>query len=486
MTREPAWYYQPGSCFFWRSALSRTLANRVSLPMKRIMSSIWFALAGLLLSLACVGGALHLGRTELWAHGVAKAETASSSPNGSDSQQTEAGGQLSANATGLSQFLPHGVCFLWDESLLLLHVVSDSVIALAYYSIPIALIFFVRRRKDLAFSWIFVLFAVFIVACGTTHLLGIWTIWHPAYWLDGTVKALTATVSLVTAILLWPLIPKALALPSPAQLRSAYQKLEEQNRLVEHASRMKSEFLANMSHELRTPLNGIIGFTELMHDGKVGPVTPNHKEYLGDVLSSAKHLLSLINDILDLSKVETGKFEFRPERLKLGKIIGEVRDIVRAMAVKKQIAIKTEIDCAVDEVFLDAAKLKQVLYNYLSNALKFTPDGGRIIVRAVADDESQFRIEVVDTGIGIPAGDMDRLFVEFQQLDSSSAKKYPGTGLGLALTKKIVEAQGGRVGARSTAGHGSVFFAILPKNADPAGKLMAQGETPGQDLFAES
>ena len=132
------------------------------------------------------------------------------------------------------------------------------------------------------------------------------------------------------------------------------------------------------------------------------------------------------------------------------------------------------------------AKLKQVLYNYLSNALKFTPDGGRIIVRAVADDESQFRIEVVDTGIGIPAGDMDRLFVEFQQLDSSSAKKYPGTGLGLALTKKIVEAQGGRVGARSTAGHGSVFFAILPKNADPAGKLMAQGETPGQDLFAES
>jgi signal transduction histidine kinase len=454
--------------------------------MKRIMSSIWFALAALLLSLACVGGALHLGRTELWAHGVAKAETAPSSPNGSDSQQTEAGGQPSTTTAGLSQLLPHGVCFLWDESLLLLHVVSDSIIALAYYSIPIALIFFVRQRRDLAFSWIFVLFAVFIVACGTTHVLGIWTIWYPAYWLDGMVKALTATVSLITAILLWPLIPKALALPSPAQLRSAYLELEERNRLIEKASRMKSEFLANMSHELRTPLNGIIGFTELMHDGKVGPVTPNHKEYLGDVLSSAKHLLSLINDILDLSKVETGKFEFRPERLKLGKIIGEVRDIVRAMAVKKQIAIKTEIDCAVDEVFLDAAKLKQVLYNYLSNALKFTPDGGRIIVRAVADDESQFRIEVEDTGIGIPAGDIGRLFVEFQQLDSSSAKKYPGTGLGLALTKKIVEAQGGRVGARSTAGHGSVFFAILPKNADPAGKLMAQGETPGQDLFAES
>ena len=451
--------------------------------MKRIMSSIWFALAALLLSLACVSGALHLGRTELWAHGVAKAETGPSSPNGSDSQQTEAGGQPS---TGLSQFLPHGVCFLWDESLLLLHVVSDSIIALAYYSIPIALIFFVRQRRDLAFSWIFVLFAVFIVACGTTHVLGIWTIWYPAYWLDGMVKALTATVSLITAILLWPLIPKALALPSPAQLRSAYLELEERNRLIEKASRMKSEFLANMSHELRTPLNGIIGFSELMHDGKLGPVADNHQEYLGDILSSAKHLLGLINDILDLSKVETGKFEFRPERLNLSKIIGEVRDIVRAMAVKKQIAIKTEIDCAVDEVFLDAAKLKQVLYNYLSNALKFTPDGGRIIVRAVADDESQFRIEVEDTGIGIPAGDMGRLFVEFQQLDSSSAKKYPGTGLGLALTKKIVEAQGGRVGAQSMAGHGSVFFAILPKNAVPTSELRTNGETPGRDLYAEN
>jgi len=453
--------------------------------MKRIMRSIGFALAALLLSLACVGDTLHLERSELWAHGLAKADTAPSAADSSDARQTATGDRPSTNTAGLAQLLPHGVCFLWDESLLLLHVVSDSIIALAYYSIPIALIFFVRRRKDLVFSWIFILFAVFIVACGTTHLLGIWTIWHPAYWLDGMVKALTATVSLVTAILLWPLIPKALALPSPAQLRSAYQKLEAQNRVVEHASRMKSEFLANMSHELRTPLNGIIGFTELMHDGKVGPVTPSHKEYLGDVLSSAKHLLSLINDILDLSKVESGKFELHPEQLKLGKIIGEVRDIVRAMAAKKQIAIKSEIDSAVDDVVLDAAKLKQVLYNYLSNALKFTPAGGRIIVRAVADDEGQFRIEVEDNGIGIPAGDMDRLFVEFQQLDSSSAKKYPGTGLGLALTKKIVEVQGGRVGARSTAGHGSVFYAILPKNADPAVKLRARGETPGRELFAE-
>lgn len=379
-------------------------------------------------------------------------------------------------AGGLSQFLPHGVCLLWDPVLLLLHVVSDALIALAYYSIPVALLFFVRKRKDLAFSWIFVLFAIFIVACGTTHVLGILMIWRPAYWLDGMVKALTAVASVVTGILLWPLIPKALALPSPAQLRAAYNELEEKNRLVERASRMKSEFLANMSHELRTPLNGIIGFTELMHDGKLGAVAENHKEYLGDILSSAKHLLGLINDILDLAKVETGKIIIRPEPVKLSRIVSEVRDILRAIAVRKQVAIKIEIDPAVEDVVLDPGKLKQVLYNYLSNALKFTGDNGRIMVRTTAEPGNCIRIEVEDDGIGIRTEDMDRLFVEFQQLDSTTAKKYPGTGLGLALTKKIVEAQGGKVGVHSEYGCGSTFYAILPRFAAPEQQDAGNGE----------
>jgi signal transduction histidine kinase len=379
-------------------------------------------------------------------------------------------------AGGLSQFLPHGVCLLWDPVLLLLHVVSDALIALAYYSIPIALLFFVRKRKDLAFGWIFVLFAIFIVACGTTHVLGILMIWRPAYWLDGMVKALTAAVSVVTGILLWPLIPKALALPSPAQLHAAYNELEEKNRLVERASRMKSEFLANMSHELRTPLNGIIGFTELMHDGKLGAVADNHKEYLGDILSSAKHLLGLINDILDLAKVETGKIIFRPEPVELSRIVGEVRDILRAIAVRKQVAIKIEIDPAIEDVVLDPGKLKQVLYNYLSNALKFTGDNGRIRVQTTAEPGNFIRIEVEDDGIGIRTEDMDRLFVEFQQLDSTTAKKYPGTGLGLALTKKIVEAQGGMVGVRSEYGRGSTFYAILPRFAAPQEEIAGNGE----------
>jgi hypothetical protein len=127
-----------------------------------------------------------------------------------------------------STFLPHGICILWDMPLLLLHIVSDSIIALSYYSIPLALILIVRKRRDLAFSWMFVLFAAFIVACGTTHVMGIWTIWNPSYWLDGVIKSLTAVVSIVTAILVWPLIPKLLALPSPAQLEAANRDLQQE------------------------------------------------------------------------------------------------------------------------------------------------------------------------------------------------------------------------------------------------------------------
>jgi PAS domain S-box-containing protein len=246
------------------------------------------------------------------------------------------------------------------------------------------------------------------------------------------------------------------------QLRRKNLELEEQYRRVQEANRLKSEFLANMSHELRTPLNAIIGFSEMMHDGKVGPVAVEQKEFLGDILTSSRHLLQLINDVLDLAKVESGKMEFHPEVLDLGKVAVEVRDILRSMAGSKRIQVGVEI-APLGEVVADSAKLKQVLYNYLSNALKFTPDGGKVTVRAFPEGEDRFRLEVEDTGIGIRPEDYGRLFVEFQQLDTSAAKRYAGTGLGLALTKRIVEAQGGQVGVVSQVGTGSTFFAVLPR-----------------------
>ena len=243
---------------------------------------------------------------------------------------------------------------------------------------------------------------------------------------------------------------------------------------LEAANRLKSEFVANMSHELRTPFNAIIGFAELMHDGKAGPVSQRQQEFLRDILTAARHLLQIVGDVLDLSKVEAGKLELRPEPVRLAAVIAEVQDTVRTLAEQKHLVIEIAEAPEIVDIIADPTKLKQVLYNYVSNAVKFTPDGGRIVIRVLPEGVDAFRIEVQDNGIGIRPEDMGRLFVEFQQLDASSAKQYPGTGLGLALTKRIVEAQGGRVGAQSTYGVGSVFHAILPRVARVVEKPVSQ------------
>lgn len=240
-------------------------------------------------------------------------------------------------------------------------------------------------------------------------------------------------------------------------------ELTEQNRLAQEANRLKSEFLANMSHELRSPLNGIIGFAELMHLGKVGPVSPEHKEYLGDILSSSRHLLQLINDILDLAKVESGKMEFHPENVDLTLVINEVCDILRTLISKKKIKLTIDVDPSTNLVIIDPAKLKQILYNFISNAVKFANEEGIVSIRVIPEGTKYFRLEVEDNGIGIKKEDIHKLFTEFQQLDASRDKKYQGTGLGLALTKSVAEAQGGQVGVRSIAGQGSTFFVVLPR-----------------------
>jgi protein-histidine pros-kinase len=251
----------------------------------------------------------------------------------------------------------------------------------------------------------------------------------------------------------------------------AIRDITERKRLehrMQEASRLKSEFLANMSHELRTPLNAIIGFADLMHRGKVGPVAEQHQEYLGDILTSSRHLLQLINDVLDLAKVESGKMDNRPEKIVVAKLVGEVRDILRGLAASKRLRMETRLDPEVATVVADPARVKQVLYNYLSNAIKFTPESGTVTIIVTAEGPDLFRLAVEDTGIGIAPEDFGKLFIEFQQLDASAAKKYQGTGLGLALTKRIVEAHGGRVHVQSVLGKGSSFSAVFPRVPPPA------------------
>jgi PAS domain S-box-containing protein len=243
------------------------------------------------------------------------------------------------------------------------------------------------------------------------------------------------------------------------ELRNKNEQLAHALHTARSATDAKSRFLASVSHELRTPLNGIIGFSELLYDGKLGPLSEDHRDIMGDILTSSRHLLQLISDILDLSKVEAGRMEFNPEYGALDPLVQEVRDVIRPLAERKAIQLSTEVPagfCAE----LDRSRFKQVLYNYLSNAVKFTPDAGCVIVRILASGDC-LRLEVEDNGIGIEPEDLSRLFRDFQQLPTSR-KANQGTGLGLALTRHIVEAQGGSVAVRSTPGAGSLFSAVLP------------------------
>lgn len=229
---------------------------------------------------------------------------------------------------------------------------------------------------------------------------------------------------------------------------------------LQEANRLKSEFLANMSHELRTPLNGIIGFSEFLIDEKPGALNPKQKEYLTDILASGRHLLRLINDVLDLSKIEAGRMDLSPETFDLQRAVDEVCSVISPLARRRSVEIR-KAGNGRGNVTLDRQKFIQVLYNLVSNAVKFSEDGGEILV-AVRADSNQVHVLVRDSGIGIRPEDFARLFVEFQQLDSSAARRFEGTGLGLALTKKIVEFQRGSIAVESAPGKGSTFTVLLP------------------------
>jgi PAS domain S-box-containing protein len=231
---------------------------------------------------------------------------------------------------------------------------------------------------------------------------------------------------------------------------------------LQEANRMKSEFLANMSHELRTPLNGIIGFSEFLMDEKAGGLNGKQKEYLTDVYNSGKHLLQLINDVLDLAKVEAGKMEIIPEPFLVKSAVDEVRSVVSSMAKKKQISIKTSISADIETLTLDQSKFKQVLYNLLSNAVKFTNEGGKVEVSVSGNGNQEVILRVKDTGTGMKQESLNKLFTPFEQLDSSVARKHQGTGLGLALTKKFVELHNGTIDVDSEEGVGSTFTVKFP------------------------
>ena len=258
---------------------------------------------------------------------------------------------------------------------------------------------------------------------------------------------------------------KTFAAQSVLSLENArlFREIADKSRELEIASQHKSEFLANMSHELRTPLNAVIGFSEVLLDRMFGDLNDKQTEYLHDIMGSGRHLLSLINDILDLSKIEAGRMELEPSEFHLPTALDDACTLVRERASRRTITLRIAVDERVGEIRADERKIKQIMLNLLSNAIKFTPEGGRIEVRAVPSNGS-VEVSVTDTGIGIAPEDQDAVFEEFRQVGTSAARRE-GTGLGLALCRKFIELHGGTIWVKSQVGVGSTFTFTLPVGA---------------------
>ncbi|MDZ7992253.1 MAG: ATP-binding protein [Nostoc sp. EfeVER01] len=564
--------------------------------------------------------------------------------------------ELRTNFFTSESFIPHGHCYLWQTNLVWLHILSDAFIALAYYSIPATLFYFVRKRQDLPFDWIFLLFIGFIVACGTNHLMDIWTLWYPTYWVSGFLKAVTATISVITALELVPLVPQALALPSPTQLEQANQELQTQiaerlrvedelrkyqNRLeemvavrtneitqtneqlqqeilerqrileilrqseeryrylaeaipqlvwttkpngecdyfnqnwceytgltleqslgsgwlaalhpddvqradkvwadavknstiynneyrfkraadgsyrwqlarglplkdeqgfvvkwfgtctdiheqkqileerahlleleqvarakAETANRIKDEFLAVLSHELRTPLNAILGWSKLLQTRRLDQTKTS--EALATIERNATLQVQLIEDLLDISRILQGKLTLNITKINLKSTVLSALQTMQLAAETKLIEVNTVFEPGVGQIMGDSIRLQQVVWNLFSNAIKFTPRGGKVEVRLQKTD-GYAQIIVSDTGKGISADFLPFVFDYFRQADSTSTRNFGGLGLGLAIVRNIIEMHGGIVKADSHGeGKGAIFTVSLPLIPDESLRL---------------
>lgn len=388
----------------------------------------------------------------------------------------------------MENFMPHGHCFLWIPSILWTSVISDALIALAYLTIPISLVYFIRKRRDMPFDWMFIAFGVFILACGATHAMDVWVIWRPDYVVAVSLKAITAVASVITAVAMVRLIPIALRIPSPAQLAAVNAELQKVNHdlraameRAEVANRAKSAFLAAMSHELRTPLNAVLGYTQILKRDKT--LTVPQQTGISTIQQGGQHLLALINDVLDLARVDAGKMEFHLRPVRLDELLSVVADIMRVRAEQKHLYFELELmEGLPAAVSVDDTRLRQVLLNLLGNAVKFTDRGAvRLRVSSLPPaagqvaDAALLRFEVLDEGVGIAIDQQDAIFRPFEQAGDAS-RRAGGTGLGLAISSQLVRLMGGALQVDSAPGRGSRFWFDVPLPVVDAPGVQTSGE----------
>ena len=374
-----------------------------------------------------------------------------------------------------TDFLPHGWCMRWKADVIWLHVISDGLIAAAYFCIPLTLVHLARKRKDFPFPWMLWLFGLFIVSCGTTHLMAIWTLWQPVYQLDGMIKALTALSSVPTAAILVWLLPRALALPSPDQLRLEveerrraesqirYLNNELEVRVAERTQRLRrsNEALQRIayiaSHDLQEPIRMVVCYNQLIERTLLNKLDESEKEYIHYSVQGSRRMQALVADLQALAENLNREPVTRKQPVDLDPLVTAARDDLRLMMEETNAKLECE---HLPPVLGEPVELKQVFQNLISNALKYRREGvpPLIVIRGKVRGDDVL-ISVTDNGIGIDPKFSDYIFEPFKRLHGSD---YPGSGIGLALCRNVIEDHGGKIWFESREGGGTTFYFTLP------------------------
>lgn len=371
--------------------------------------------------------------------------------------------------------MPHSYCYLGDPKIIWLHVATDALIGGAYVAISCILGYLVlKESSQIPFHWMFLAFGAFIIFCGFTHFMDIWTVWYSVYWLSGYIKAITAVASVITAVALFRLIPKILRLiesvriseerrielrKAHAALKDSYSEMEKQKRDLEIANKDLEMFAYSAAHDMRAPLRSLQGFSNILKSEHGAGMEPEAQELVGRIHRSARKLESFLDDMLEYSKVS--RMELSLKSIPLQDVLGDAVEAAENQEREPKPIIKVQGEVN-SMVFANETLLMQILSNLLSNAIKFVPNGTRPEVMVEVEDRKDWiRIKVRDNGIGIAEAYQEKIFGLFERLHSSD--EYPGTGIGLAIVHRAAMRMGGKVGLDSIAKQGSTFWIDLAK-----------------------